>query len=283
MASLALPWTRPTPSVRKPAGSDLQTLFVDEGFGTLDDESLEQVMAVLDDLREGGRAVGVVSHVAELRNRIPSQIVVRKTERGSSVQVDHHRRGRASGLSRPRTPVSSASALEGLGRGAGADQVAVAVGAVDAAHRRPVLGLPQRGRRVRRGEPLGSGYVPLARPVPRPCAGRCAACCRPLATSPATRPRRSRRRMAIIASQNRSISSRSSLSVGSTISVPATGNDMVGGVEAVVDEPLGHVVDGDAGTPGDVADVDDAFMGDPAPPLPAYSTGKWEPQPGGDV
>jgi exonuclease SbcC len=44
-------------------------------------------MAVLDDLREGGRAVGVVSHVAELRTRIPSQVVVRKTERGSSVRV----------------------------------------------------------------------------------------------------------------------------------------------------------------------------------------------------
>ena len=75
-------------AVREESGGfDLQTLFVDEGFGTLDDESLEQVMAVLDDLREGGRAVGVVSHVAELRTRIPSQVVVRKTERGSSVKV----------------------------------------------------------------------------------------------------------------------------------------------------------------------------------------------------
>ena len=68
-------------------GAGIETLFIDEGFGTLDDESLEQVMAVLDDLREGGRAVGVVSHVAELRTRIPNQVVVRKTERGSSVQV----------------------------------------------------------------------------------------------------------------------------------------------------------------------------------------------------
>jgi exonuclease SbcC len=75
-------------AVREEAGGfDLQTLFVDEGFGTLDDESLEQVMAVLDDLREGGRAVGVVSHVAELRTRITSQVVVSKTERGSSVRV----------------------------------------------------------------------------------------------------------------------------------------------------------------------------------------------------
>jgi exonuclease SbcC len=87
MASLALALGL-ADAVREEAGGfDLQTLFVDEGFGTLDDESLEQVMAVLDDLREGGRAVGVVSHVAELRTRIPSQVVVRKTERGSSVQV----------------------------------------------------------------------------------------------------------------------------------------------------------------------------------------------------
>jgi exonuclease SbcC len=87
MASLALALGLADAVREESGGFDLQTLFVDEGFGTLDDESLEQVMAVLDDLREGGRAVGVVSHVAELRTRIPSQIVVRKTERGSSVQV----------------------------------------------------------------------------------------------------------------------------------------------------------------------------------------------------
>jgi exonuclease SbcC len=87
MASLALALGL-ADAVREEAGGfDLQTLFVDEGFGTLDDDSLEQVMAVLDDLREGGRAVGVVSHVAELRTRIPNQVVVSKTERGSSVQV----------------------------------------------------------------------------------------------------------------------------------------------------------------------------------------------------
>jgi exonuclease SbcC len=86
MASLALALGL-ADAVREEAGGfDLQTLFVDEGFGTLDDESLEQVMDVLDALREGGRAVGVVSHVAELRSRIPSQVVVSKTERGSSAQ-----------------------------------------------------------------------------------------------------------------------------------------------------------------------------------------------------
>ncbi len=87
MASLALALGLADAVREESGGFDLQTLFVDEGFGTLDDDTLEQVMGVLDDLREGGRAVGVVSHVAELRTRIPSQVVVRKTERGSSVQV----------------------------------------------------------------------------------------------------------------------------------------------------------------------------------------------------
>ncbi len=87
MASLALALGLADAVREESGGFDLQTLFVDEGFGTLDDESLEQVMSVLDDLREGGRAVGVVSHVAELRSRIPSQVVVSKTERGSTVRV----------------------------------------------------------------------------------------------------------------------------------------------------------------------------------------------------
>ncbi len=87
MASLALALGL-ADAVREEAGGvDLQTLFVDEGFGTLDDESLEQVMSVLDTLRDGGRAVGVVSHVADLRTRIPRQVKVTKTPHGSSVTL----------------------------------------------------------------------------------------------------------------------------------------------------------------------------------------------------
>lgn len=87
MASLALALGL-ADAVREEAGGlDLGTLFVDEGFGTLDDESLEQVLTVLDGLREGGRAVGVVSHVADLRTRIPHQAVVTKGPTGSSVAV----------------------------------------------------------------------------------------------------------------------------------------------------------------------------------------------------
>jgi exonuclease SbcC len=57
-------------------GVDLDTLFIDEGFGSLDPETLEQVMAVIDDLRDGGRAIGIVSHVAELKDRIPERLEV---------------------------------------------------------------------------------------------------------------------------------------------------------------------------------------------------------------
>ena len=68
-------------------GADLATLFVDEGFGSLDAETLDDVLDILDTLRENGRAVGVVSHVAEMRDRIPTQLVVTKARTGSTVRV----------------------------------------------------------------------------------------------------------------------------------------------------------------------------------------------------
>jgi DNA repair protein SbcC/Rad50 len=70
-------------------GADLDTLFVDEGFGSLDAETLDDVMDTLDALREGGRVVGVVSHVAHLRERIPTQLHVEKRRHGSAVRAVH--------------------------------------------------------------------------------------------------------------------------------------------------------------------------------------------------
>nr|WP_274381548.1 SMC family ATPase [Gordonia desulfuricans] len=69
-------------------GRVLDTIFIDEGFGTLDPEALDEVMGVLDELRSGGRVVGVVSHVDELRARIPSQLHVLRGESGSTIQVE---------------------------------------------------------------------------------------------------------------------------------------------------------------------------------------------------
>lgn len=68
-------------------GRVLDTMFIDEGFGSLDPETLERVMGVLDDLRSGGRVVGLVSHVDEMRSRIPAQLHVVRTESGSRVEL----------------------------------------------------------------------------------------------------------------------------------------------------------------------------------------------------
>ena len=68
-------------------GTQLDTLFIDEGFGALDAGTLDGVMDTLDSLRDGGRVVGLVSHVAELRNRVPAQLEVRKARCGSTVRA----------------------------------------------------------------------------------------------------------------------------------------------------------------------------------------------------
>ena len=65
-------------------GIRLDTLFLDEGFGSLDDESLEQAMRVLAGLTEGDRLVGIISHVGALKDRIDRQVVVRKARTGGS-------------------------------------------------------------------------------------------------------------------------------------------------------------------------------------------------------
>jgi exonuclease SbcC len=85
-ASLALALGLADVVSQEAGGSLLETLFVDEGFGSLDDDTLDEVMGVLDDLREGGRVVGLVSHVADLRQRIPVQLRVVKGRTGSTVQ-----------------------------------------------------------------------------------------------------------------------------------------------------------------------------------------------------
>ena len=72
--------------VRAEAGGvDLDTLFIDEGFGTLDAETLDQVMAVIDELRDRGRVVGIVSHVTDLKDRVAERLEVRRLADGSSM------------------------------------------------------------------------------------------------------------------------------------------------------------------------------------------------------
>ena len=68
-------------------GIRLDTMFVDEGFGSLDDESLEQAMKALAGLSEGNKLVGIISHVGELKERIDKQIIVTKEKAGGSRAV----------------------------------------------------------------------------------------------------------------------------------------------------------------------------------------------------
>lgn len=69
-------------------GIQLDSMFVDEGFGSLDEESLAQAMQALVGLTEGDRLVGIISHVAELKSRIDKQIIVTKaTTGGSRVEI----------------------------------------------------------------------------------------------------------------------------------------------------------------------------------------------------
>ena len=69
-------------------GIQLDTMFIDEGFGSLDEEALEQAMKALYRLADGNRLVGIISHVSELKERIEKQIVVKKEKaQGSSVRV----------------------------------------------------------------------------------------------------------------------------------------------------------------------------------------------------
>jgi len=65
-------------------GVKLDTMFVDEGFGSLDEESLSQAIKVLNGLTEGDRLVGIISHVGELKERVEKQIVVTKDKDGGS-------------------------------------------------------------------------------------------------------------------------------------------------------------------------------------------------------
>ncbi|KJY39520.1 SbcC/MukB-like Walker B domain-containing protein, partial [Streptomyces sp. NRRL S-495] len=84
-ASLALALGLADVVTDEAGGMPLDTLFIDEGFGSLDEHTLEEVMDVLDGLRERDRAVGIVSHVADLRSRIPAQLLVRKGRHGSTL------------------------------------------------------------------------------------------------------------------------------------------------------------------------------------------------------
>ncbi|MET9962642.1 SMC family ATPase [Streptomyces sp. NPDC006326] len=85
-ASLALALGLADVVTDEAGGMRLDTLFIDEGFGSLDDQTLDEVLDVLDSLRERDRSVGIVSHVADLRTRVQAQLEVVKHRGGSVVR-----------------------------------------------------------------------------------------------------------------------------------------------------------------------------------------------------
>ncbi|WCD93007.1 AAA family ATPase [Microbacterium sp. nov. GSS16] len=91
LSSLALALGLAEVVTARAGGIRLDTLFIDEGFGSLDADTLETAMRTLDELRQGGRTVGVISHVEAMQEQIPAQLSVRTLPDGHSV-IDAPRR-----------------------------------------------------------------------------------------------------------------------------------------------------------------------------------------------
>ncbi len=68
-------------------GRHLETIFIDEGFGSLDPGALDRAMEALSDLRDTGRLVGIISHVSELKRRVPSRLEVKQSQGGSTLSM----------------------------------------------------------------------------------------------------------------------------------------------------------------------------------------------------
>ena len=87
MASLSLALALSEIAQQQSGGSELGALFVDEGFGSLDQRTLAQVVEILRGLQEDHRMVGVISHVDDLKRSIPVQLLVEPAERGSRIRM----------------------------------------------------------------------------------------------------------------------------------------------------------------------------------------------------
>ncbi len=85
LASLALALGLAEVVTARAGGIRLDTLFIDEGFGSLDADTLDIAMRTLDELRQGGRVIGVISHVEAMKDQLPAQLLVETTDQGPSI------------------------------------------------------------------------------------------------------------------------------------------------------------------------------------------------------
>jgi exonuclease SbcC len=88
LASLALALELSEQVQRASGAVPLESLFIDEGFGTLDPETLDVVAGALESLPTGGRMVGVITHLPELTERLPARVRVLKSADGSRLSVE---------------------------------------------------------------------------------------------------------------------------------------------------------------------------------------------------
>ncbi len=66
----------------------LDSLFIDEGFGTLDPEALDAAASAIESLPVGGRMVGIITHIEELSSRLPARVKLEKASSGSTMMVE---------------------------------------------------------------------------------------------------------------------------------------------------------------------------------------------------
>ena len=88
MTSLALALGLSDVAQARSGGVRLDSMFIDEGFGSLDEDALRQALELLSGLAGGSRMIGVISHVGELKNRIDKKIIITKNLTGSSITLE---------------------------------------------------------------------------------------------------------------------------------------------------------------------------------------------------
>ena len=88
MASLSLALGLSDCVAANAGGIKMDTLFIDEGFGTLDEQSLSDAVHMLQELSDSSKLIGIISHREELKQEIARKILIKKSNRGSSVEID---------------------------------------------------------------------------------------------------------------------------------------------------------------------------------------------------